>query len=240
MNLKNASASEMATWLSTRLNKRVSVNLDSITNLQGHLYAIEESLLGNAIPKRAREFRSGRTAARKCMLELGLEPGPILIGEKREPLWPAGCVGTISHCGNYCLVMISPSAGSFSATSPSAGNDSDSTLSLGADIEQLGRVKALLWPRIFTTVEKDFLNTLDSREADRAATAMFSAKEAFFKLQHPLTGLWLGFQDAEVSLGKENSFEITVRKPLKKPMMEQTYAGTYNEWQECCIAVMGI
>ena len=225
MHLKNASPCKMAGWLGKRLPSRVAVILDSIDALQGYLYPEEDALLGKAIPKRAREFRSGRTAARKCMLELGLNPAPILVGEKRDPVWPEGCVGTISHNGNYCLAIVS---------------QSNSTLSLGADIEQLSRVKAHLWPRIFTAVEKDFLLSLDSREADRAATAMFSAKEAFFKLQHPLTGLWLEFLDAEVTLRKENSFEITVRRPLKKPMMEQTYTGTYKEWQGCCIAVMGI
>lgn len=235
MNLKNVSATEMALWLSARLNKRVSVTLDSITNLQGHLYAVEESLLGNAIPKRAREFRSGRTAARKCMLELGLNPAPILVGEKRDPVWPEGCVGTISHNGNYCLVMVSP----FGCISPNS-NISGGSLSLGADIEQLGRVKDHLWPRIFTDVERKYLASLGSRDADRAATAMFSAKEAFFKLQHPLTGLWLEFLDAEVSLEEENVFRITTKKPLQPPMTEQTYTGTYAEWQDCCITVIGI
>ena len=216
----------MAAWLATRLGKRVSVTLDSISNLQGHLYAREESILGKAIPKREREFRSGRTAARKCMMELGIRPGPILMGEKREPLWPKGCVGTISHCGNYCIAIISPSAAGI--------------LSLGADIEQLGRVKAHLWPRIFTEREKTFLGALSQSEADSAATAMFSAKEAFFKLQHPLTRLWLEFLDAEVALQQDNRFTIEVLKPLERLTPGPLYSGSYAEWQGCCIAVMEI
>jgi enterobactin synthetase component D / holo-[acyl-carrier protein] synthase len=224
MNLKNASSSEMAAWLSSKLDKRVSITLDTITNLQGHLYAAEESHLGRAIPKREREFRSGRTAARKCLLELGMEPGPILIGKKREPVWPDNCVGTISHCGNFCLVMLSPSPG---------------TLSLGADIEHLGRVKAHLWPRLFTVKEKTYLLSLDSRETDRAATAMFSAKEAFFKLQHPLTGLWLEFLDAEVALDTDNTFRIKVPEKIKETLPWKTFiTGTWVVWQDCCITAI--
>ncbi len=236
MNLKNAPVSEMTAWLAARLGKHVSVTLDSIDNLQGHLYAMEESLLEKAILKREREFRSGRTAARKCLMELGIKPGPILMGEKREPVWPEGCVGTISHCSNYCLVLVSQSGG----MARYRRGSSSTSLSLGADIEQLGRVKPHLWPRIFTERESTFLGTLGQSEADSAATAMFSAKEAFFKLQHPLTGLWLDFHDAEVAPSEDNRFTIKVLKDLESPMPGQLYPGSYAEWQGCCIAIMEI
>lgn len=223
--LSNLSSIEMSAWLGSRLPLRTAIILDSIEALQGHLFPEEDAIIPNAIPKRFREFRSGRTAARRCLLELGIKPGPILMGEKREPVWPEGCVGTISHCGSYCLVMVSSST---------------DALSLGADIEKLGRVQPHLWPRIFTDAETGFLCTLAGPESDRAATAMFSAKEAFFKLQHPLTGLWLEFRDAEVHLEQENRFTLSVNKSLPPPMARQDCTGIYAVWQDCCIAVMGI
>ena len=221
----NSTDSETVAWLAERLSGNIAVALDSVDELQGHIYPEEDALLGHAIEKRAREFRAGRTAARKCMLELGMETGPILMGAKNEPLWPEGCVGTISHCGKYCLAIVS---------------SSHETISLGADIEHLGRVKPHLWPRIFVEREKEFLGSLVTREADRAATAMFSAKEAFFKLQYPLTGNWMEFLEAEVTLEPENQFRIEIRKILPDMMPGQVYRGSFVEWQDCCITVMGI
>ena len=225
ISLAKLSPAEMSAWLGSCIPGRAAVVLDSIEALQGYLYPEEDALIPNAIPKRSREFRSGRTAARKGLLELGLPPAPILAGEKREPLWPEGCVGTISHCGGYCLVIVS---------------SSEDSISLGADIEQLGRVQPHLWPRIFTGDEKACLGKLGGPEADRASTAMFSAKEAFFKLQHPLTGLWLEFLDAEVRLEPGNSFSLSVSKPLPSPMDGQAFRGSYAVWRDCCIAVMGM
>ena len=215
----------MSSWLAGRLPARCGVVLDSLDDLQGYLFPEEDALLGNAISKRSREFRAGRTAARKAMLKLGMPTGPVLKGSKNEPLWPQGCVGTISHSGEYSLAIVSPSS---------------QIRSLGADLEQMGRVKAHLWPRIFSAGEKEYLLALPGGEVDRAATAMFSAKEAFFKLQYPLTGEWLEFLDAEVRIEAENRFSISSGSKLKEPMPGQTCTGTWVEWQDCCVAVMGI
>ncbi len=223
--LSELSSSEMASWLTSRLPGRTIAVLDAIDNLQGYLYPEEDALLSRAVLKRSREFRSGRTAARKCMLQLGIEPAPVLVGTKREPVWPAGCTGTISHCGDHCLAIVGPA---------------DVLLSLGADIENLGRVREHLWPRVFTAREIAGLDELGSSDADLAATTMFSAKEAFFKLQYPLTGSWLEFLDAEVSLRKANTFTVTVKHQLNVPSPGQAFPGTYAEWQDCVITVMGV
>ena len=61
------------------------------------LYPEERALVAKAVKKRQREFGVGRACARRALAELGLAPQAILSGETREPLWPAGIVGSISH-----------------------------------------------------------------------------------------------------------------------------------------------
>jgi 4'-phosphopantetheinyl transferase EntD len=63
----------------------------------GPLFAEEELYISSAVLSRRREFSSGRWCARQALLQLGISPVPILVGERREPLWPPGVVGSISH-----------------------------------------------------------------------------------------------------------------------------------------------
>ena len=65
------------------------------------LFAEEEALLGNAVPKRRFEFGTARWCAREAMRRLGVAPAPVLPGPKREPLWPDGVVGSLTHCLGY-------------------------------------------------------------------------------------------------------------------------------------------
>jgi 4'-phosphopantetheinyl transferase EntD len=51
------------------------------------------------------------------------------------------------------------------------------------------------------------LHTLDERDRDVSASLIFSAKEAFYKVQHTLTGGWVDFGDATIALS-ENSFVL--------------------------------
>ena len=47
-----------------------------------------------------------RTCARIALGRLGLPPAPLLSGPKREPLWPDGVVGSITHCDGYRAVAV--------------------------------------------------------------------------------------------------------------------------------------
>jgi 4'-phosphopantetheinyl transferase EntD len=61
----------------------------------------EEVLVARAVGQRRAEFTTVRTCARIALGRLGLPPAPLLSGPKREPLWPAGVVGSITHCDGY-------------------------------------------------------------------------------------------------------------------------------------------
>ncbi|MCO4206057.1 phosphopantetheinyl transferase, partial [Aeromonas taiwanensis] len=53
--------------------------------------------LQSAAPKRLGEFLAGRLAAREALRPFDLTEHPVAIGAAREPLWPAGLEGSISH-----------------------------------------------------------------------------------------------------------------------------------------------
>ena len=61
----------------------------------------EEPIIGRAVEKRRREFITARHCARAALSQLGSDVGPIMRGEKGEPLWPRNVVGSITHTDGY-------------------------------------------------------------------------------------------------------------------------------------------
>jgi len=60
-------------------------------------YSVEVALMLNANDKRRREFYNGRRLARKAMKRAGFESSGLGRGALGNPLWPAGCLGSITH-----------------------------------------------------------------------------------------------------------------------------------------------
>lgn len=147
-----------------------------------------EELLGisHATEKRRQEFAAGRMCARAGLAALDLAiDRPLVTAEDRSPIWPDDATGSISHTAGYCVAAVAPRGGSH----PAVG------VGLGIDAEQLGRVTDNLHRVVFTAEERAWLDELSAEERSDVATTLFSAKEAFYKAQHPLTLSWVGFQD---------------------------------------------
>lgn len=134
-------------------------------------------------PKRLADFSTGRYCALKALEQLGIHDAIIPIGEDRAPVWPEGIVGSISHCDSLTGAVVA--------------RRSDH-ISLGLDIEEIGRVTPDLWDLVFTENEKNYLSGLSDEDKRVQSTAIFSIKEAFYKFQHPLTKTFLDFLDVEV------------------------------------------
>ena len=147
----------------------------------GCLLAEEERVLGRVSDGRRREFAAGRTCARRAMVALGLEPVPVLIGEQRQPIWPPGVVGSITHTAGYSAAAVAAAS-----VLRGVGVDAERHAALPPDVEDVVcRTSELEW----------------SRQAPRGVawtTLVFSAKESLFKAWYPLTGSWLDFDQAEV------------------------------------------
>ena len=66
------------------------------------LHPAEQACIAKAGLKRRLDFAAGRVCARRAMAQLGVDGLPLLVGEKGQPVWPPGIVGSISHCeGHY-------------------------------------------------------------------------------------------------------------------------------------------
>ncbi|MGH8228877.1 MAG: 4'-phosphopantetheinyl transferase family protein [Steroidobacteraceae bacterium] len=144
----------------------------------------EARYVTHAAPKRAAEFAAGRACARTALAALGISGFALRPGPNREPAWPAGVVGSITHTAGYCGAAVARQS---------------QLLCLGIDAERRGRVHRRLWHRITTKAERVWLEGLPHERASDMAAVIFSAKEAFFKAQFPLTREWLAFADVSVS-----------------------------------------
>lgn len=154
------------------------------------LHPNEAAHVGHASDQRRGEFAAGRVCARAGLRELGVDPDrPLVAAADRSPQWPEGIIGSISHTGAYCVAVVARADGSDGG--------------LGVDAEQLGRVTDRLHRTIFTDGERAWLDRLGARDRSHAATMLFSAKEAFYKAQHPLTRSWVGFKDVAASHGTD-------------------------------------
>ena len=136
-----------------------------------------------AVQKRAEEFAAGRACARRLLAEFGIVDFPVKVAADRQPLWPEGLVGSITHTSGFCAAVVARK---------------QSLSAVGIDSEVAGSVKAELWRGICTPSEIAWLRSLPAGERSAAATLIFSAKEAFYKCQYPLVGERLNFNDATV------------------------------------------
>ncbi|MEV5601449.1 4'-phosphopantetheinyl transferase superfamily protein [Streptomyces sp. NPDC052299] len=160
------------------------------------LFPEEAALVADVVEERRREFTTVRGCAREAMRQLGREPAPLVRKRPDGPTWPEGLVGSLTHCVGYRAAAVAP-AGAFRAVGIDAEPDAPlpygvpgRVLSAGerAAVAELGRAGGpVAWDRL-----------------------VFCVKEAVYKAWHPLTGLPLGFLDAEVSLSADGTFTARV------------------------------
>jgi 4'-phosphopantetheinyl transferase EntD len=180
------------------------------------LFEEERAAVGRAVDKRRREFATARGCARAALGLLGVEAGPIPSGERGEPLWPAGVVGSITHCDGYRAAAVA------------RGGE---LASLGIDAEPNQPLPEGLLGDVALPAEAERL-----RELARAVPAvhwdrlLFSAKEAVYKAWYPLAERWLGFEDAELTLDL-GSASFSARLLVPGPLHEGTeLSGFEGRW----------
>lgn len=159
-------------------------------HLDGELFAAEQRSLGRAVDKRRREFVTGRACARLALTRLGAPVAAIPSGGHGEPLWPAGVVGSITHCDGYRACAVAWSR---------------AVIALGIDAEPNAPLPEGVLEEVAHGRERDALRAGSSAAGAGAAAVdlprlLFSAKEAVYKAWFPLTGRWLGFEDVELSI----------------------------------------
>jgi 4'-phosphopantetheinyl transferase EntD len=142
------------------------------------LLPAEVDYAGAMVASRRREYVAGRACARLALSHLGFAGVAIPSGPAREPVWPAGIVGAITHTADVAAAAVA--------------RRSD-TAAVGIDIEVAGSVDAVIRDLVLLPEEEAWLR--DEMDDGSMATALFSAKESVFKAFYPVEQRWLGFEE---------------------------------------------
>ncbi len=147
----------------------------------------ELDLVRESGPRRMASFSRGRQAAREAMQDLGAPAQQVLAGALREPSWPGGLIGSLTHCRHYAAALVA-----YPADLPVLGVDAEPDQPLrpgGLDL---------------VTSAAEQLHAVPLREGvgdgvhiDRL---VFSAKESVYKAWFPLTRRRIEFRDVELRL----------------------------------------
>jgi 4'-phosphopantetheinyl transferase EntD len=148
------------------------------------LFPDEAAAVARAVDRRRREFATARSLAREAMAGLGVAPVSVPPGERGAPRWPPGVVGSITHCAGYRA-----------ATVARAGQ----VRAIGIDAEPDAPLPDGVLDRVSLPGERAMLRGL-AVPGPRWDLLLFSAKESVYKAWFPLTGRWLGFEDAELTI----------------------------------------
>lgn len=142
--------------------------------------------------KRQTEHLAGRIAAVYALQTVGEKSVPD-IGENREPLWPAGIFGSISHCGHTALAIVS-------------------RVPVGVDIEEVltDSLAESLADQIAAGPELAYLRT-NPLPLPLLLTLAFSAKESLYKALSAHCPHLRNFHDAVVT--HVNAQDIVVQIP---------------------------
>lgn len=135
--------------------------------------------IGSAGKKRKAEHLAGRLAAFYALQSHGVRHIPD-IGDRRQPLWPQGYCGSISHCGTTALAVVDAQP---------VGVDMETVFDADMCHETEDSIILPVERRVLVNSGLPF---------ELALTLAFSAKESAYKaLSFMINGL-PGFTDAEV------------------------------------------
>ncbi|MGY1821838.1 4'-phosphopantetheinyl transferase family protein [Geodermatophilus sp. SYSU D00079] len=145
-----------------------------------------EELPAGAAPGRRAEFATGRVLARAALGRLGMPPSAVPRGPGGAPVWPAGVLGSLTHCAGYRAAAVAR-AGAVPV--------------LGVDAEPARPLPPGVLAVIARPEERVHLRRLAAASPGTCwDRLLFCAKEAVFKAWFPPTRAWLEFADVRVDL----------------------------------------
>ncbi|WP_231759260.1 4'-phosphopantetheinyl transferase family protein [Microbulbifer elongatus] len=167
-----------------------------------------------SVPKRQAEFLAGRYAgalALQYLPSVHNQCVQIGIGAQRNPLWPSGVVGSISHVAGMAVCAVAPSA------------EMDF---LGIDVELWMSAKTCreVASTISTGRERDLFQA-EGMSEHVALTLIFSAKESLFKALYPAVQDFFGFEVAEAS-------ELCLESKILTLRLSECFAQTHSLQRE--------
>lgn len=177
------------TWFAPLLPPGCAVAEADPAHEPAPLWPAEAALIAGAGAERRREFAAGRACARRALQALGRPAVAILCGAHREPRWPPGVRGSLTHTAGYCAAAVLPAARGLSI-----GIDAELDRPLPEDVAALvlrPSERAQL-PRLSRLWPGPSWNTL-----------VYSAKESLHKALFPLWPHTLEFAEVELLIDAE-------------------------------------
>ncbi len=184
----------------------------------------EARLVAGASPRRIADFLSGRACARAALQKLGLPAEPILSGPSREPLWPEGIVGSITHCAG-----LSAAAVARRADISALGIDAERTV-VSADLEEM----------ILSPSECRLMPPQDEDARQVLRSLLFSIKESVFKCVFPATRIYVDFREVSVTLSGDDRFVAEISAGLAVPDRFRAIAGRYASTRNFVVSLAQI
>jgi enterobactin synthetase component D / holo-[acyl-carrier protein] synthase len=180
------------------------------------LFPGEETAIEKAVDKRRREFITARACARAALARIGVPPGAILRGTKGEPEWPAGAVGSITHCDGYRAAVVARAR---------------DMITLGVDAEPHEPLPDGVLGIVASGEEQARLRTLSAAAPDVCwDRLLFSAKESVYKAWYPLARKWLDFGEADLVIDPAAG-TFTARLLVPGPVAEgRELTGFAGRW----------
>lgn len=140
----------------------------------------------NSVIKRQAEFIAGRICARSILDAYGLGQHVVAVGKHREPLWPDGFLGSITHSNHYAAAIACPAS---------------DVLGIGIDIETVitDDARQAMMEMVVSADEAAYLRvSAGAVSFDQLLTLVFSTKESFFKAAFPQVKAYFDFDAVQV------------------------------------------
>jgi 4'-phosphopantetheinyl transferase EntD len=141
----------------------------------------ERAIVAAAVDNRRHEFAAGRILARRLLQSLGFER-PLKRLSDGTPGWPAGIVGSITHCATLAAATVCRS---------------ENCCGLGIDVD-IRRPLPSEGAALVLTSHETYWTAASEANAD-AGLLVFCAKEALYKAIYPLTRQFIEFNSVNIT-----------------------------------------
>jgi 4'-phosphopantetheinyl transferase EntD len=154
------------------------------------LFAAEAAAVAGAVAERRSEFATVRGCARAALRRIGAPAVAILPDADGAPRWPAGVVGSMTHCAGYRAAAVARAA-----DVRAVGIDAEPHAALPGDVREL----------VLRPEERE-----PAQPGVHRDRIVFCAKEAVYKAWFPLTRRWLDFADVATTVRPDGTFGALV------------------------------
>lgn len=168
-----------------RHGRRVAFRRDPGLRAGAELFPCEAAWVAGVVEARRLQFSCGRACARAALASLGWPAEAIPVGGAGAPVWPAGIVGSISHCRDEAVAAVARSA---------------DLRAVGIDVETAEPFAPDDIERFCTDTDRSFRDGARLPPSLPWANLVFSAKEALLKAHYPEHGTRLASDAVAVRL----------------------------------------